>query len=161
MRGTITSDELKRLIVSSFPEEPAPSRVLSSDATLDDISHDIEELFQGKKWTDIQIDAWRKTGVPIIVIVLYFDPLSFSYYLPSLLVSSIEDGDFDYSIDALLPSNQRREPRGDWWRKFSESLNSMQRRAIRQFLRYALDINPEHSTPNMEAQSALAAGYYE
>jgi hypothetical protein len=64
-------------------------------------------------------------------------PEAFAYYVPSLLVGTILDPDFrDMAFDGILPHNQRRAPRGEWWTRFAATFTDPQRAAVRAFLTF-------------------------
>jgi hypothetical protein len=122
---------------------------------------DISTALHTKKWTDISLSDWRMTGVGVQIIIAYLTPSVFAYYLPSLISTALKDMEFDYALSALLPANQRHEPRGVWWPEFLGCFNASQKGAIRLFLTFVLQSTPEDGEYWFQAEAALSAGYYD
>ena len=146
------------MVRNAFASDPLPSEFFRNDIDLfpDDIPNDVKACFLGKRWTEITIQDWRGHAVSVHNAMHYLTPCVFRYYLPSLLVSSIQSqGDFQYAVEALLPANQKHVPRGQWWSDYFDGFNQQQREVVREFLKYILLTEPEENTDYFNARLAL------
>ncbi len=86
----------------------------------------------------------------------YLWPNAFAYYVPSILIATLpEPAFFDLALEAILPSNQQRHPRGDWWLSFGEAFSEPQRQAIRGF---AVELRTSRSeTFDLTARELISA----
>lgn len=145
------------LIRAAFPTEPLPASFFREDADVEegDIPYQLQAHFLSKKWNEVSLLDWISTA-PIGSIVTYLTADTFRYYTPSILIGSLEDVRYlDWGIEAVLPHNQRLEPRGEWWKTFFGGFTSTQRIAIREFLKVALSLSFEGSACEFAARHGL------
>jgi hypothetical protein len=142
-----------------FPEDSPPRNILSLDATSRDFANEINNHFLGKLWTSV--DGWRNMDLSIKVIWLYLNTGAYIYYLPSLMSSALHENYFDDAIDALLPQNQNRTPRGDKWGAYVSMLSQNQRQTIIHFLTYVAQTEPDNSAAKVLAEKGLMDQIYE
>jgi hypothetical protein len=46
----------------------------------------------------------------------YLEPATFMYYLPSIIIGVSREMEFwDFALEAIIPYNKNRVPRGRWW----------------------------------------------
>jgi hypothetical protein len=153
-----TAVEKERLADSirlAFPLPEAPRPLIRDNAPKDDFYADIVRAVGSRKWDGISISDWRGIGVGMSVVMLYITEPALAYFLPSLMISGIENDDLEYAIEALLPTNQRWEPGGARWEAFIGVLGVKQRVAIREFLEYTVLTEPECSISRARAEDAL------
>lgn len=136
-------DQLVALVTSSFPTNPLPQAFFWSK-TLDDLTGDIPlSLSNGIKnrpWDQVTLLDWAMIGTPPVTVRDYFDPAAFLYYLPSLFLGVLQDPRYmDFALDCMVPFNQKRVRRGEWWEIFEASITDAQRKAGFAFLQYVLD----------------------
>jgi hypothetical protein len=145
------SDRIKEV----FPTNPLPVEFFRSDVALaqPDIPLELRQRLQGKRWTEVTFYDWQMLGAPIVSIISYMTPTAFKYYLPSLLTASIGHPELavDMAVEALLPANNSRKPRGVWWREFYDNFDDQQKIVVREYLDHVAD-----SAPAGSAQRALA-----
>ncbi|MCI4679029.1 hypothetical protein K9U39_17785 [Rhodoblastus acidophilus] len=161
MHNPIEKSAVEAAINRSFPDAPIPSDFFGALRRNDDIEDDIAEQFQTRKWTEISEHHWRMTGIRVGTVMTCMTPSAYIYYLPSLLISALRSNNFDDAVEGLIPPNQRREPRGIWWRQFIGALNLNQRSAIRLFLAYAVDAEQDGTAAKLNAEKALADRLYD
>ena len=134
------NDKVKDRICESFPMEPCPllSEVVAATSNGQvEIPRELLKRFRGKKWTEILLDDWINIA-GIQAIRVYLSPSSFHYYLPSLLMSVLERPQYlDWGLEALLPQNKGRKPKGEWWHEYFACFTVEQRLAVRLFISYA------------------------
>ena len=59
---------------------------------------------------------WRMVGTPPCISRLYLEPATFMYYLPSIIIGVSREMEFwDFALEAIIPYNKNRVPRGRWW----------------------------------------------
>lgn len=136
----ITKDELFELVYRSFPKEPLPPRFFWDQdkyRSAGDIPDELRHRITGRVWTDITMDDWRMVGTHSRVSTRYLDPPAFVYYAPSLLVQSIDNSPFiDWFLEAIVPNNIPKIPRGKWWHELMEQFDNKRRTAIGGSLEY-------------------------
>ena len=137
----ILIDQLKNV----FPIRTVPKSVLLDEEDNSEFSEDIRHHFISKSWDSVTLDDWINTA-GIEVMPYYMTPKAFHYYLPSLLCATLENGEYiDWGLKAILPQNQAREPKGDWWSGFYNCINEEQRKVLREYLIYVSDNSVEYS----------------
>jgi hypothetical protein len=150
---------LRDRIKEVFPTNPLPVEFFRSDADLTqpDIPSELQQRLQGKRWTEVTSHDWQMVGAPIGSIVTYITPTAFKYYLPSLLLSSVDKPELvaDMAVEALLPANNLHRPRGVWWKEFYGSFDEQQKTVVREYLDYVAGIAPEGSSQQMLARVGL------
>ena len=132
-----TADQISELIHASFPVDPLPGQFFWADGIepLGDMPEEIRNRIAGRSWAEITLPDWAMMGTAPVVARGYFDPNAFRYYLPSLLVGVLRDIAYvDWALEAILPANRKRRPKGKWWQEFSEGISVKQRAAICAFL---------------------------
>jgi hypothetical protein len=92
---------------------------------------------------------------------MYITEQALSYFIPSLMVSGVENDDLEYAIEALLSRNQKWEPGGSNWDTFINTLNVKQRAAIQAFLAYVVHTETEGGSLRAGAEHALWHKFYE
>lgn len=146
---------LKVDIEKAFPKFPIPSDLLIFKDDPCEFSIELITILHGKPWTAVDIDDWRTT-VGISLVKNYLTPLAFHYYLPSVLIGSIDKPSFlSYGLEALLPNNQKHIPKGEWWVEFRNCFNSNQKKIINKFLLLAMDLCTEHSEDEALIDAAM------
>ena len=126
------------IIRAAFPEHPVPTTFFGVERPQqDDIWLELASRIQGRVWTSLSLLDWRMTGVSPGTVQGYLVPKALAYYVPSFLIGAILEPDFrDLAFGAILPNNQWRRPRGEWWMSFAAAFTDPQRVAIRTFLAY-------------------------
>jgi hypothetical protein len=127
-------EDCMRLVAASFPVKPMPDRFFwsSTEGTeKGDIPEELWNRIGNRQWTEVTLLDWRMTGAQPCNSRTYLEPRTFLYYLPSLLVGSLPDPEFiDWALEAMLPNNQNRIPRGKWWNEFAHAVSLNQRKAL-------------------------------
>jgi hypothetical protein len=97
----------------------------------------------GRRWPDIKLSDWLMIGAAPCVARSYLEPLTYLYYLPSLLVGVFDNLDYlDWALEGILPFNKAHTPRGKWWVTFSAAVSASQRATLRSFLTTVCSANP-------------------
>jgi hypothetical protein len=148
-------------IRNAFPLSEAPDLIFRDNVPQDDFYTDIFNAVRSKKWNEITMSDWRGTGVGISTVRSFVTEQAFSYFLPGIMISGVEDDDPEYAIDALLPNNQRWEPGGARWDAFIATFDAKQRAAIREFLAYVVQISPQGDALRAAAEHALWYKFYD
>lgn len=161
MHQPIETNNVKAEIYNSFPATPIPSDLFGKYHRNDDIENEIAARLGAHKWTEISERDWRMLGVSVPIVMRYMTPAAYIYYMPSLLIAALNNNSFDYAVEALIPPNQRHEPRGIWWQQFMQTLSLVQRRAIKRFLAYAADVELDGTSAKMNAEQALCDKLYD
>jgi hypothetical protein len=123
------------LVVAAFPVDPLPDRFFWIEGRVplnDDFAQELSDKILGRRWTELTIEDWFKTGADVVVNRSYIEPATFMYYVPCFIVGASQD--MCTALDAILPHNNNRVPRGKWWFAFSESASARQREAICAFV---------------------------
>lgn len=137
--------ELVKRIKVAFPVYPIPERVLLDELDNSEFSCEIRNRFVNKEWTLVTLDDWVSTA-SIGVIVYLMLPEAFHYYLPSLLCSTLDEEDyFGWGLNAVLPNNQKRKPKSDWWKKYISCFNEEQKVVIKKYASHCFEISAEHT----------------
>lgn len=140
---------------SVYPSHPIPKIVLTDDRDRSEFSNEIRKRFLSKPWTSVTLDDWINTA-SVEVIASYMLPESFHYYLPSLICSSLDNKDYaDWGLRAILPPNQRREPKGDWWAKYVSCFNVEQKKVLQEYVRCISECYADESEEKYLATIAL------
>ncbi|MFN5995135.1 MAG: hypothetical protein ACK45Y_13700 [Betaproteobacteria bacterium] len=127
-------------ILVAFPLRPIPYTVFVYPAEYDDIAESLWQKFSGKQWDAITLMDWRMVE-SIEVAKRYFSPEGFAYFVPSILLGSLEDSLFlSYGLEAIIPSNQKRTAKGDWWNLYRKLFSNVQADAIHAFLFEAMSL---------------------
>ena len=133
-------DALLNIINEAFPVSPQPPRffLLEHEASLDlDIPRELKERIAGRSWTHVTLLDWRMIGASPMVARRYLEPATFLYYVPSIIVGAFQETAFiDFALEAIIPDNKTRIPRGKWWHKFSAAITLPQRAALSASLSY-------------------------
>jgi hypothetical protein len=131
---------IEAIIRAAFPAHPVPQPFfVTSEGRQQDIHQELESRIHGRAWTSLTLLDWRMVG-SVPAFREYLMPQTFAYHVPSFLVGVISEPDFrDWALEAILPFNRRREPRGEWWTSFAAALTDPQRTAIRAFLAFQRD----------------------
>jgi hypothetical protein len=126
------------LISKAFPVEPIPKEFFSDSPSMrgGDIDDSLAEELQGKNWKLVLLNNWLYIAYPSTIMGM-ITPTAFHYYLPSLLIGTIEDsGYFDWGASALLPFNKLHVRKGAWWFEYESLFNQAQIYAVIAFLEY-------------------------
>jgi len=138
-----------------FPISPLPKRLLLDEYDNSEFSEGICNAFLSKQWVSVTVDDWVNIAC-IEVVSSYMSPRAFHYYLPSLLLGVLEEGSYiDWGLKAVLPQNQSREPRSDWWKDYVACFNLKQRRFIQEYILSVLEFVQQGSEEEWLAQVAL------
>jgi len=124
------------ILSGAFPQLPLPEPFFAATEGLDiDIRQELSTRVKGRVWTAVSLLDWRLVGASPSVCGRHMTPTSFAYYAPSLLLAAISEPAFlDWALEAILPPNQQRVPKGDWWLGYVEAFTDRQRLAIRSYL---------------------------
>lgn len=137
--------DIRSRVSSVFPEQPIPDEFFSEESGRGDIQTELSTRFQSRSWAAIELADWTHSA-DVETIVHFLTPRAFFYYLPSILIASLEGPDYlDWGVRALLPHNQRRQPRGEWWSEFFSLFSEAQRQLVRDYLREAVGRSSEGS----------------
>lgn len=128
------------LISKAFPVEPIPKEIFIGPPSMQgdrgDIGDSLAEELQGKSWNIVSLNNWLCTAYPSVIMGM-ITPAAFHYYLPSLLIGTIEDfGYFDRGASALLPNNKLHVRKSAWWFEYESLFNPAQVKAVIAFLEY-------------------------
>jgi hypothetical protein len=149
------SHNLVNRFKSVYPTHPIPKRILTDERDNSEFSKEIRKRFTSKPWTSVTLDDWINTA-SIEVIASYMPPEAFQYYLPSIICSSLDNKDYiDWGLRAILPPNQRREAKGDWWIKYVSCFNSEKKKVLQEYIRYILERSSDESEEKHLATIAL------
>lgn len=130
---------------AAFSHAPIPKDVMIAGDHIGDIWEEIENRFVGLPWFNVSIDAWINTASVHTLMKHFFTPIAFHYYVPSLLIASLENPNYlDWGLDGVLPNNKNHVPRSEWWKEYRSCFTGEQENVIREFLEIASDI----ATPN-------------
>jgi hypothetical protein len=159
----MTSDDLSKLLLATFPPRPLPAQFFWKSDQHDDsyeFRRDLREWLAGREWTDITMHDWSMMGGPISVSREHLEPATFLYYLPSLLRGGVENPDYlDRAFDAILPAGRDRRPKSKWWRELLEAIAPDQSAAIRAFVAFARNnlLRSDHGPFVVTANEVLTA----
>lgn len=130
------TDTMKQIVLAAFSDEPVPRQLFWEHAEPTwEFPEDFERIFGGKPWTDMSELDWRMCCLGNAFRGC-LKPSTSLYYLPTLFLEAIDGGDIEVAVEAILPNNARRIPKGAWWAEFFASRSSEQRSAIASFLAY-------------------------
>ena len=104
---------IKTAFKNAFPTRPIPSQLFLDGLEIKnwDIPGELQNRLLSHEWTRVSIEDWASIG-PIASIKSYVTPMAFRYYLPSILLGSIENLTYwDLGLEALLPNNFKRVQR--------------------------------------------------
>ena len=121
---------------AAFPVRPIPSNHRREDGQVDwEVDEDLQRIL-GKTWPELKLEDWTHMVNPIF-IRRGTNAEFFKYYVPSILTCVLHDIEWvdQLALSALLPDNQRREPREEW-RVFRASFSPVQVKAIVAFLEW-------------------------
>jgi len=144
---------------SSFPADYLPIKYFS-DVHLDhEFCVALENSVIGKSWDEVGTYIWVYEGTSLISIAKYYLlPKAYHYYIPSIITRALdEDERFDLMAEALLPNNQHREPRGQWWLEYSNLFTISQKKLIIEILFYFSD----HFTVSQGEYYSSSSEYFE
>jgi hypothetical protein len=133
----MTTDELSERIHATFPVEPMPRRfwIDGIQPLAGDIPEELAKRIAYRPWVDVKMMDWRMTGAHADTARIYLDANAFRYYLPSLLVSGLNDfGFIDWPLECVLPAGRRRRTTGKWWQEFWAGFSEEQKDAVRGYL---------------------------
>lgn len=139
----------------AFPLHPIPVKVLSDEKDLSEFSCEILNRFQGKSWDVLSLDDWINIGV-IETIKNYTLPKSFHYYVPSILLLSLSSDNYiDWGLKAIVPDNQSRSPKGEWWLEYFACFSDDKKKFVQEYVLSVLEKISECSEEEYLAQIAL------
>jgi hypothetical protein len=140
-----------------FIAQPSVTPILSeTNAIQNDIPQEIKKTFEYKSWENITLKDWQNIGASVDVIKGFMTPDSFRYYIPSLMIACLTNNlAFEMAIDSLLPSNQKRIPKGEWWENFQSGFNPDQIETIKSLLNFIFENSPANSVSKHLAARAL------
>lgn len=129
--------DLKKQLYSCFPLSMPPKNLFLEDIDEDsDIVLDIKNQFLNKLWKDIGLECWVNIGCPEVIMTC-LNPSAFHYYVPSLMVSVLSNKNYlSWGLKSILPQNQKRTPKGDWWFEYFSYFSGKQKAFIKTFLLY-------------------------
>jgi hypothetical protein len=138
------TEPIEAVLREAFPEWPLPKAFFAATKGLEhDIAQELSARIRGRAWTALSLLDWRFVGAGPTVCREYIIPATFAYYVPSFLVGAISEPAFrDWAFEAVLPSNQQRKPKGEWWSEYIEAFSDQQRIAIKSFLVYHRRVKP-------------------
>ena len=126
--------EFLNFVRTAFPVEPLPVQFFWAEGkdSLDrDIRQELGNRISGRPWTEVSLMDWRMVGASPAVARGYFEPTTFMYYVPSIILGVSREIDFvDYALEAIVPHNKDHAPRGKWWTQFSGIASPRQRTAF-------------------------------
>ncbi|MGO4416059.1 hypothetical protein AB4Z27_24120 [Cupriavidus sp. KB_39] len=149
------SAELKSTIRAAFAIAPIPPGHRRDDGIANyEVDDDVQKFF-GRMWTEISLDHWIRSISPSAIRRASNNDF-FKYYLPSLLVAVLQDGDYLHlALDALLPDNPNYEPRSEW-KAFRTSFSVEQTEAVVAFLELIKESSPPGSSEWFGADAGLS-----
>jgi hypothetical protein len=137
----VEHDIFLELVGTAFPLEPLPTEFFWSERKdrLDlDIPQELGSRISGRSWTNVTLQDWRMIGVSPAVARHYLEPATFMYYVPSIIIGALQQIDcIEFALEAIVPGNRNREPRGKWWSQFSASASPRQRATLAAFTGHA------------------------
>jgi hypothetical protein len=129
-------EEIVAIIGAAFPAHPVPDIFFAGPLPPQDVQEDFARVV-GRPWTSLSPTDWRMTGSTPAAYRAYIAPQTFAFYVPSFLVGGIAEPEFrDLALEAILPNNRWRVPRGEWWASFAAAFTDPQRKAIKSFLAF-------------------------
>lgn len=137
-------EDFKKLTIKVFPTLPLPFPFFQDGIIVNgkiianpEFPNELLKYVSNRKWTDVALDDWRYMGCPIDTVKEYVTPSTFRYYLPSILLNTVNDPSWmELGLLALLPNNQKRIPRGNWWKEYIEGFNKDQKDAVLLYLNF-------------------------
>lgn len=149
------SVEIIKGVKDAFPVHPIPTKVLLDELDNSEFSYEIRSRFVSKAWTLVTLDDWVSTA-SIGVIVNHMLPEAFHYYLPSILCASLNNKNYiERGLESILPNNQRRKPKSDWWKKYISCFNAEQKKMVRAYALHCFKISGENTEEKHLARIAL------
>ena len=143
MQSTMTKEDIVRLLYNAFPVSPVPSQLFPDgicDVTGNDLLEDMQKQLLGRTWTEVTLEDWQNTA-SIPVVMGCITPAAFHFYLPSVILATLEKPEWlQLGVEALIPNNQWHVPRGEWWKAYFLRFSPEQRTAICLYLAYAADV---------------------
>jgi hypothetical protein len=110
-----------------FRVQPVTSILFTDGFQSCEFAESLRKSFSGKCWKEISLDDWINVA-DIETIAQVMTPESFFYYLPSILIHAFLHADYnDWGVRALLPHNQDRIEKGDWWKRFVQLFSREQK----------------------------------
>jgi hypothetical protein len=135
----IKKEDFLEQLLATFPPQPVLAPFFWKEDRHDDsyeFRRDLLEWLAGRQWTEIKMRDWTMVG-PMNVTRELLEPVTFLYYLPSLLVGVSEDaGYLDWALEAIIPSGRDRRPKSKWWGELLNTISPDQSATIRAFLWY-------------------------
>jgi hypothetical protein len=152
--------ELIQIIRDVFPVDPIPKTLILEEADASgDITQEVIRRFSDRRWTEIGMEDWTNTAT-VAALVNIMTPSTFRYFLPALLLAVIEDRRYlDRGIEAVLPQNKNRTPRGEWWHEYYSGFSIGQKAAVRRFLELVVGSEPAGTEDSYLAHRALEIGW--
>lgn len=131
-------------IRSAFPVNPVPKDFFrDADLPMQDMQMELANRVRGRPWPSLSLMDWRMIGGSPASWREYLRPGTFAYYVPSILTDTLPEPAFLHlALEAILPSNRERRPRGGWWFGFADAFNDCQRQAIRDFVAGLREASP-------------------
>lgn len=104
--------KLTEKIERAFAARPKPAQVRLADDVLQ-LDSDVEESlwFSGRDWHGLTWKDWQDHSSAIF----FFDPEAFAYYLPSMLLLSVENPGESLTVADSLISQLDRSPDVEGW----------------------------------------------
>ena len=134
MHKAVNLVDFERAVIDAFPNARHAELLNFESEKINDIELSIKSIFMNRRWSTISMHDWRMTGVTMNLIMLYVSPHFLLYYLPSLLLKSIDSDDFEYVIDFLSPIVKKNNKNNFIWYNFKDLLTEHQRFVVRMFL---------------------------
>jgi len=134
----VRADEVIHSLEAAFPRLPVPHAYQHEDGRRNYEVDDDVKKFIGRSWADMDLDDWIRSMGPAAIRDCT-SATFFRYYLPSLLVGVLGNMEWAHlALSALLPDNQKLEPRAEWLR-FRQGFTPSQVAAIAAFLELLKD----------------------
>jgi len=151
--------EVEVAIRAAFPDQPVPQDFFrDADCRDKDFHLELAGRMQNRPWTAVSLMDWRMIGATPAAWREYLVAETFAYYIPSILVGVLAEPAFaDLALEAVLPFNQKHQPRGEWWFSFARALTDRQRGAMKDFLTHMRGSKPSLDLVNEELVDAAEA----
>jgi uncharacterized protein DUF6714 len=136
------NEQLSNLLHATFPVQPMPTQFFWLKDVHDDsyeFRHDLLEWLGQRLWTEVKLSDWTLKR-DIVVSREHLEPVTFLYYLPSLLIGVMEQPEeIELALEAIIPPGRDRKPKRLWWRDLIETISLEQCKAIRAFVAHIRD----------------------
>ena len=120
--------------MKEFNIYPLPEQILIEVDQYDEFSNGLLIALHNRPWNAVKLFEWRNIA-QVSVVKKFVTPNAFQYFVPSLLLGSIREPEFlNYGLEAILPNNQKRIEKGDWWFDFRARFSNGQVRVVQEFL---------------------------